>query len=630
MVPGDAASGALLTFQYDIASIFARARSASEGLSRALGTIVHKQGWDVGIAWLADGENFRHVAHYAQPGMEAAAVMLRQSLENEPRRLDTEIIAALAADGGVCRCRETAGCGAVCVWRKAAAQSGMAYAMAVPLASAGTVYGLLELFNHDAPATASHLERGLLAVAADLGQYLRARRREGRQRSRNARLVEAQRIARLAYWECSPSSGRLRSAGNFWEVLGLADHELPDTLDEYLKLVPEEEQPRLQAALAKLLDSRVGHIEFEHSVVAPYRDERVVVIRALADFDANGKPHRLSGTLQDITSYRHLEGRLRLAATAIDHAGDAIVIFDARGVIMSTNPAFTRITGYSEDEVRGHQLDALLNRPSGRHDESFYRRILGRLRTFGRWKGELWGRAKDGRDFAMLLSLNVIRDAVGRVTNHVGVFTDVSRQKKYKEHLEQLALHDSLTGLPNRALFLDRGQQSLALSARTGLPVGLIFIDLDLFKSVNDQYGHAVGDEVLRQAGARMRDIMRDCDTVARLGGDEFVVLLTDVTGKASCVSAAERLIESLSAPYYVNEQAVNVGASLGIAISPAHGEDIETLLHHADQALYSIKRDTDRRYAVWMPELGGTGLPRTMTDPPLLQRGEAQADFTR
>lgn len=295
---------------------------------------------------------------------------------------------------------------------------------------------------------------------------------------------------------------------------------------------------------------------------------------------------------------------MRLAATAIDHAGDAIVIFDARGAIMSINSAFSHITGYSEAEVRGRQLDALLNRPSGRHDESFYRRLLGRLRTFGRWKGELWARAKDGRGFAMLLSLSEIRDDKGRVSHHVGVFTDVSRQKEYKERLEQLALHDSLTGLPNRALFLDRGQQALALAQRNGALIGLVFVDLDLFKEVNDNHGHAVGDDVLRQAGGRMRAAMRDCDTVARLGGDEFIVLLTDVKDEEACVAAAQRLVQALARPYLVNGLQVELGASLGVALSPGHGSDIHTLLNRADQALYSIKRDDVRRYAIWTPEM--------------------------
>src|SRR5690606_24974298 len=277
---------------------------------------------------------------------------------------------------------------------------------------------------------------------------------------------------------------------------------------------------------------------------------------------------------------------------------------------MSVNSAFTRITGYSESEARGRQFDGLLNRPSGRHDESFYRRLLGRLRTFGRWKGELWARAKDGRGFAMLLSLSEIRDQEGRISHHVGVFTDVSRQKEYKERLELLALHDSLTGLPNRALFLDRGEQALSLAERKGGKVGLVFVDLDHFKAVNDTYGHAVGDEVLRRAGRRMREAMRDSDTVARLGGDEFVVLLTEITGPAACVTAAERLIEAVARPYHLeNDIEVPLGASLGLALAPEHGTDIRTLLHRADQALYSIKRDDVRRFAFWAPEMEAAGL---------------------
>lgn len=332
--------------------------------------------------------------------------------------------------------------------------------------------------------------------------------------------------------------------------------------------------------------------------------ERIVVVQAAADFDLQGNVLGISGTLQDITPYRRLEDRLRLAATAIDHAGDAIVIFDAAGAIMSVNSAFSRITGYSESEVLGRQLDALLNRPSGRHDESFYRRLLGRLRMFGRWKGELWARAKSGREFAMLLSLSEIRDSMGRVTHHVGVFTDVSRQKEYKERLELLALHDSLTGLPNRALFMDRGQQALNLAERNRTRIGLVFIDLDLFKIINDTYGHAVGDEVLRRAGRRMREAMRECDTVARLGGDEFVVLLTDISDEASCAAVADRIIAAITRPYQMDGVQVELGASLGLAISPDHGSDIRVLLHRADQALYSIKRDDVRRFAMWSADM--------------------------
>lgn len=619
MPPGDQPGH--LTLRYDIASTLACSRLAKDGLARALERILQVQSWDLGIAWLAEGGHLRYAADCVSHRPEMAGPRIHGFLDSVRVWLRKDEVAADSfSKNSLCSC-QTSSCPSACVWSWGALKAGLRSAVALPLACGNVVYGAIELFSLEPREPDAVLKESLLAVAGDLGKFLRSRRLETRAQLRNERMAGARRIARLAYWECAPSSWRLRSAGNMSEVLGLPHAELPANLDEYLLLIPEEERAGLHAAWAELHDPAMGSAEFEHRLVLSRdKSERVVVIQAMADFDPLGNVLRISGTLQDITPYRRLEDRLRLAATAVDHAGDAIVIFDARGAIMSVNSAFSRITGYVESEVRGKQLDALLNRPSGRHDESFYRRLLGRLRTFGRWKGELWAHAKDGRGFAMLLSLNEIRDDKGRVSHHVGVFTDVSRQKEYKERLEQLALHDSLTGLPNRALFLDRGQQALALAERKGTRLGLIFIDLDFFKTVNDNYGHAVGDEVLRQAGERMRGVMRDCDTVARLAGDEFVVLLTEVSGEPACVAAAERLIQALTRPYSVNGTRLELGASLGVALSPEHGSDIHTLLNRADQALYSIKRNDVRRYAVWQSEM------RHDAESPINRSGAAEA----
>lgn len=620
MVAGEPAAD-LLTLQYRIASLFARS-SAREGLARAVESIVVARGWDIGIAWLASGEQFHHATHYARPGVGSGASILLSAAQSSRPVIGPDLLRALSASTHVCACSQVQGCQPVCSWRRPARSAGFQVAATVPLTSGAAVYGMLEFYASATPVACAQAMGDLQTLGADLGRYLHARRFETRMHTRNSRLIEAQRIARIAYWECSPVTWRLRGTSNMAEVLGLAGESLPTTFEAYLDIVPEEERARVEAALARIGDPRLGHAEFEHHVAAAGgTEERVVVIRALGEFEARGRLQRISGTLQDITPYRRLQRRLRLAATAIDHAGDAIVIFDALGCMLSVNPAFERITGYVEDEVRGHQLDELLHRPSGRHDEAVFRQILGRLRTFGSWKGELWGRRKDGSDFAMLLTLTEVRDAAGRVAHHVGVFTDISRQREYKEHLEQLALHDSLTGLPNRALLRDRGRQALSLSQRTGIPVGLIFMDLDLFKNVNDEHGHAVGDAVLRLAAERMRACMRDCDTVARLGGDEFVVLLTEVDGESGCLHVAERLLRALSEPYRVGDATIVVGASLGVALAPEHGTDVDVLLNRADQALYSVKRGTGGRHAVWSPSLDGSALARDL-DAPLRRPG--------
>ncbi len=608
MVPRGSAGSSPLSLQYEAVSILSRSREASEGLAHALEKIVELQSWDVGIAWVADGKHLRFATSCmaADPSLQTPAI--QKFLVSVRGWLRGKVGAAagdFTAEHDLCWCCGDSDMANLCSWRAKATLAGLRSAVAVPLVCGETIYGAIELFCRELREPDAEQQRSLEWVGRDLGRFLKVRRFETRMQSRNARLTEAQRIARLAYWECAVGTWQLRGAGNMGHVLGLDDGELPATLEHYVERVPTEQQAGLRSALARVQDPIIGSIEYEHHFIArPGEAERVMVIRAQADFDSNGRPLRISGTLQDVTSYRRLEERLRLAAVAIDHAANAIVIFDSQGAIMSSNSEFSRITGYAEAEVWGRRLDDLLNRPSGRHDESFYRQILGRLRTFGHWKGELWARDKGGRDFPMLLSLSEVRDELRRVIHHVGVFTDVSQQKQYEERLERLALHDSLTGLPNRALFMDRGQQALALAHRNGSQVGLVFVDLDLFKRVNDVHGHAVGDLVLRDAGARMRNLLRECDTVARLGGDEFVILLTEVGGDAQCIVFASRLGEALTRPYHANGEEIVVGASLGVALSPAHGTDIHTLLNRADQALYSIKRDPSRYYAVWSPDL--------------------------
>ena len=598
------------SLQFDVLGSLACSRLAKDGFARALETIVQAQSWDFGVAWLAEDDHLKHVAEYFGQQALAKCPKAQRFAESLRKHLRPAVRPeALQNTDEFCAC-DPAEFSHQCVWQGGAALAGFKTAIAVPLTRGKVIYGAIEFFSRESRELDANSLANLRAVAADIGKFLWSRRHETRARLHHKRMEGARRISKVAYWECSPSTWRLRSAINMAEVLGLPAAALPATLHEYLFLAPEEERATLKAAVDDLLNPDIGSIELEHRIASTmHADERVVVVQAAANFDLNGKVSNITGTLQDITPYRQLEDRLRLAATAIDHAGDAIVIFDARGGIMSVNSAFTRITGYSEAEVMGRQLDVVLNRPSGRHDESFYRRLLGRLRTFGRWKGELWAQAKDGRGFAMLLSLSEIRDTQGRVSHHVGVFTDVSRQKEYKERLELLALHDSLTGLPNRALFLDRGQQALSLAERKGGRIGLVFVDLDLFKIINDTYGHTVGDEVLRRAGRRMRDAMRDSDTVARLGGDEFVVLLTEITEQAACIAAAERLIEAVTRPYRFNDIEVQLGASLGLALSPDHGSDIRLLLHRADQALYSVKRDDVRRFAMWSPDMDGGGV---------------------
>ena len=217
---------------------------------------------------------------------------------------------------------------------------------------------------------------------------------------------------------------------------------------------------------------------------------------------------------------------LRLTAKVIENTLECIIITDAQCNIIDVNPAFTRVTGFSREDVLGKNPRFL---KSGRHDQAFYAAMWKTIHDTGNWSGELWNRNKAGAIFPELRSISAITDGQGKVTHYVGLSSDISLLKHHEEQLEHIAHYDALTGIPNRVLLADRMKLAIAQAKREQRMLGVCYLDLDGFKPINDSWGHQVGDCVLVEIAQRMADTLRDCDTVARLGGDEFVVLLPDI-----------------------------------------------------------------------------------------------------
>ena len=282
------------------------------------------------------------------------------------------------------------------------------------------------------------------------------------------------------------------------------------------------------------------------------------------------------------------EQQLSLHATAFRNAHDGITLTDARGVILDVNPAFSRITGWARDEVIGHTPRIL---KSGHHDEDFYVSMWRKVHEEGSWHGEIWNRNKVGEIYPELLSISQVRDATGAVTNYVAVFSDIGRIKSQEKQLIQMAYFDALTELPNRKLLADRLAQGIAQSRRSGLPMAVCYLDLDGFKPINDTWGHEAGDRVLVEMANRLKAALRGGDTVARLGGDEFALLLLGLADQRECEEAARRIIRVVSEPLVSLGSATAVSASLGITLFPSDEEDPDTLLRHADQAMYQAKQ---------------------------------------
>jgi diguanylate cyclase (GGDEF)-like protein/PAS domain S-box-containing protein len=293
----------------------------------------------------------------------------------------------------------------------------------------------------------------------------------------------------------------------------------------------------------------------------------------------------------DLTERKRTESELRIAAIAFE-AQECMMVADAQRVILRVNQAFTQITGYEPRDVVGKTPDIL---SSGWHDEKFFAAMRSELASQGRWEGEVWSRRKDGEIYPQWLNITAVTDTGGNVTNYVATFVDITHRKAAEDQIRRLAFYDSLTGLPNRRLLMDRLQHAMATSARSNQCGALLFIDLDHFKTLNDTMGHDKGDLLLQQVGQRLMETVREEDTVARLGGDEFVVMFeglgaTPVEAAARATNLGEKVISILNNAYQLAGAEYHSTPSIGVALFSGTEVGIDDLLKHADLAMYQAK----------------------------------------
>ncbi len=293
--------------------------------------------------------------------------------------------------------------------------------------------------------------------------------------------------------------------------------------------------------------------------------------------------------------------RTCLAAGVFAVSQEAIVITDARRNIVDVNPAFSRITGHSRDEAIGRTPGLL---KSGRHASAFYAEMNVALATSGAWRGEIWNQRKCGETYPAMLAINAVTDGEGRIRNYIGMFSDISKIKQHLAELDLVAHYDTLTGLPNRRLLADRMRQARSRAKRGGKLLAVCFLDLDGFKSVNDEYGHEAGDALLVAVARCLQGTLRADDTLARLGGDEFVLLYNDFEHEEECFHALGRALRALSGLKELNGHPVAVSASIGVTLYPRDDGDSEALLKHADQCMYWAKLAGKNRYHVYDPLL--------------------------
>ena len=294
----------------------------------------------------------------------------------------------------------------------------------------------------------------------------------------------------------------------------------------------------------------------------------------------------------DVSPLHKKQKLLNVAEKVFKKTSEGIIVTDCTGKIVRVNNGFIKLCGYSRRELIG-QTPELFH--SGQHDDAFYDEMWQTIKEKGMWRGEIWNRKKNGDLFAQLLCINRVLDNSGKVESYVGICTDITEKMTTEKHVLQLAHFDTLTNLPNRALFYDRLEQALRRAKRDSHSLAILFLDLDFFKEVNNSYGFSIGDRLLQQVAKRLKSLVRASDTVARLDGDEFVFLLDGIRGQKNVatqsISIAEKILGYLQDPFDIDQHVIRVGGSIGISLYPNDGDDVANILKHADLAMYQAKR---------------------------------------
>lgn len=392
-------------------------------------------------------------------------------------------------------------------------------------------------------------------------------------------------------------------------IQGKSDHDIfpLDMANTYIK----HDQMAIQSESVLEVEELMPHDDGMHSYISvkfPIRHN-------------SGEIFAVCGMSTDITERKKTEEELRIAATTFE-SQEGMLVTDANQVILRVNHAFTKITGYTVEEVIG-QTPKILS--SGRQTEEFYTSMWDSINSTGAWEGEIWNRRKNGEVYPEHLTITAVINTHGIITNYVASLTDITIRKAAADEIRSLAFYDPLTGLPNRRLLVDRLNQASAASSRNGSHGALLFLDLDHFKTLNDTLGHDVGDLLLQQVAERLTTCVRESDTVARLSGDEFVVLLEDLSEQALEAAAqtdiiGHNILAALNQPYLLATHEYHSTPSVGATLFNGHKKSVDELLKQADIAMYQAKASGRNTLRFFDPHMQATITARVEMEADLRQ----------
>ena len=326
---------------------------------------------------------------------------------------------------------------------------------------------------------------------------------------------------------------------------------------------------------------------FERTLKKTDGSTGAILAQYVPHFDSDGSVKGFAIQSSEVTELKETEAQLKLATCVFDSTVDGVLITDVNGIILSVNPAFIDITGYSAKEAIGLTPHIL---KSYRQNKDFYISLWAELKEQEKWSGEIWNRRKSGDLFLVQMNISIVKDINGKTIRYVSVFRDITDHWHKDENLKHLAFYDALTDLPNRTLLMERLGQKILSCQRRQNKLAVMFLDLDGFKLINDTFGHNIGDELLRVISTRLLVLVRESDIVARLGGDEFIFVVDNSIQEKEVLDLAERIINAIKEPLEINGNLLQVGASVGIAIFPDDAITATELIEKADCAMYKSK----------------------------------------
>jgi len=406
-------------------------------------------------------------------------------------------------------------------------------------------------------------------------------------------LNQAQALANIGHWELDLINNTLYWSDEVYRIFGLKPQEFDATYEAFLKYIHPDDIDLVSSSYRNSLKDKCAYY-VEHRIIRQNGEIGFVEERCEHEFDNDGNPIKSIGTVHDITRRKNAENELVLASAVFEKMSDGVLITDSNQRIITLNNAFSNISGYTLEEVKGKTPNAF---SSGWHDNAFYQNLWDDITKKGQWSGEIIDRRKNGELYTAELNIIALHNKNGILTNYISIVNDISEKKQKESLIHNLAYFDSLTDLPNRMLFQERVVSKIPALKRNSKKMALFFIDMDNFKNINDTFGHLTGDKFLIEVAESIKILLREQDTLARLGGDEFTIILEDAESISDIASVADKIINRFKNPVMIDGREFFTGASIGISIYPDDSQSYEELMRAADTAMYQVKESGKNGY---------------------------------